>query len=209
MKQIVTDLKFQKRNPGRAGVYLDHCFAFTVNMLDAAGLSTGQVLDKKSIERLRQKHENHVAYAFALRYLGYRPRSRRELERYLSRKGVSPESSAQALSRLAAEGYVNDADYARFHVDNRIRFRPRAKAVLRMELAQKGIDGAFIDAALADVDDEKLALKSIEIKLQRWTQIESENTKKRIIGFLQRRGFSLAVALKTYRLIRSDGARQV
>lgn len=199
MKNIITDLKVQKRYGGRVSVYIDHRWAFTVDLIDAGGLATGMPLDHDRILWLHQKYEAHSAYACAGRFLSYRPRSRWEVERHLSRKGFAPETTAAILARLVKERCLDDDDFSRIFVDSRIRFRPRSKALLRQELLLKGIDSEIIDAVLVNVDDEEMALKFVEKKLKQWVQLDRSVVKMRLIGFLSQRGFSLETAYKTYR----------
>jgi len=200
MKNIITDLKFSKRNPGRVQVYLDHRYAFTVNLLDAAALSKGQGLDEALVARMKKKHEDHTAYVCAIRYLGYRRRSRIEVDRYLSgRKGFARKTVAAVMTRLTEERYLNDEEFARLFIESRVRLRPRSCAFLRHELSQKGIDDDVLDAVLEKLDDAHLAWRSIEGKLKQWGHLDRADFKQRLIGFLQRRGFSLGIAMNAYR----------
>jgi regulatory protein len=206
MKNIITDLKFSKRNPGRVLVYLDHRYAFTVNLLDAAGFSKGQELEAGVVARMKRKHADHSAYVCAIRYLSHRRRSRKEVDRYLSgRKGFARQTVAAVMTRLAEERYLNDKEFARLFIESRIRLRPRSCALLRHELAQKGIDDDVLDAVLNGIDDAHLAWRSIEGKLKQWDKLDRAGFKKRLIGHMQRRGFSLGVAMNAYRQALSQG----
>jgi len=208
MDNIVTDLKLSKRRQGYVNVYLDHCFAFTVDLLEAAALSKGQELDAAFVAQMRRKHDVHSAYVCAIRYLSHRMRSRKEIDQYLyGRKGFARETIATVIKRLADERYLDDKEFARLFVEGRIRSRPRSRALLRYELSQKGIDDDVIVAVLETVDDDYLAWRSIEGKLKQWVKLDRVDFKKRIIGFLQRRGFSLGIALNAYHHARSQSNR--
>ncbi len=206
MKNFVTDLKFSKRNPGRVQVYLDHRYAFTANQMDAAALAKGQHLEAEYVERMTRKHEEFSAYVCAIRFLGYRQRSCREVDRYLTgRKGFARETVDAIIQRLGDERYLDDTAFARLFVESRIRHRPRSCGLLRRELYQKGIDDAVIDAVLSEVDEEDLAWRSVESKLKQWIELGPAAFKIRLIGFLQRRGFPLGIALKIHRHTLSSG----
>jgi regulatory protein len=200
MNKTITDLKFSKRSQGWVHVYLNQQFAFTVDLIDAAALSIGQIVDARLANRMRGKHELRSAYICAIRYLGPRHRSRREMVQYLSvRRRFGRETVNTTIERLGEEGYLNDKEFARLFVESRIRSRPRSCALLRQELSQKGIDDEVIVAVLEGVDDEYLAWRSIEKKLNQWDKRDPATFKKRMISFLQRRGFSLGVAMRAYR----------
>ena len=206
MKNIITDFKFSKRSPGWVQVYLDHRYAFTIKLLDAAALSKGQGLGEAVVARMRRKHEDHTAYVCAIRYLGYRRRSRKEVDRYLSgRKGFARKTVSAVMTRLEEERYLNDEEFARLFIESRVRLRPRSCALLRHELYRKGIDDDVLDTVLKEVDDAHLAWRSIEGKLKQWGHLDRADFKKRLIGYLQRRGFSLGIAMNAYRHALSQG----
>ena len=70
-----------------------------------------------------------------------------ELQRKLGRRGHSAEEIDSAIARLNELGYVNDKSFAEGLVRHRAASRgPRA---LSAELAQRGIDRAQADAAVA------------------------------------------------------------
>lgn len=206
MKNIVTDLKFSKRHPGRVQVYLDHRYAFTANQMDTAALAQGQQLEAEYIERMARKEEEFSAYTCAVRFLGYRQRSCREVDQYLTgRKGFARNTVDAVIQRLRDERYLDDTAFARLFVESRIRYRPRSCDFLRHELYQKGIDDVVVDTVLNGIDDENLAWRSVEGKLKHWNELGPAAFKKRLIGFLQRRGFPLGIALKIHRNTLSGG----
>ena len=206
MKNIITDLKSSRRSQGRVHVHIDHRYAFTVNVFDTAALAVGQCLDPGVIARMKKKHAEHTAYVCAIRYLSYRQRSRKEVDRYLTvRKGLARETVTATIARLSEDGYLDDEEFARLFVESRMRTRPRSCAFMRYELSQKGIDDDVADAVLKGVNDEHLAWYAIESKLTQWSSLDPMVVKKRLIGFLQRRGFSLGVAMTVYRGARSQG----
>ena len=201
-------MKISKCWQGRINVFLDYRYAFTADLVDAGTLSKGQTLDAELVTRMQSKHENHSAYVCALRYLGHRMRSRKEIDRYLgSRKGYAPETIATVIKRLVDERYLDDKVFASLFVESRIRSRPRSCALLRHELFQKGIDVGVVDEVLEELDDEQLAWRSIEGKLKQWVKLNRAEFKKKVLGFLQRRGFSFALAMNTYRRADSQSIR--
>jgi regulatory protein len=198
MHRTVTALKYSKRHSGRVAVYLDHRYAFSVNLTDAAGLSEGLRLDDVRVEQLKRRHDRHTAYCAAVRLLGNRPHSRWEIECKLHAKGFSAAVTAETLERLSRLGYVQDEAFARFFVDTRVRHRQRSIALLRHELRQRGIGTGIIEAVLRDVDEEVLALEAVRSRLRHWVNLEPPLLKKRIFGFLRGRGFGREACLKTW-----------
>jgi regulatory protein len=199
MKQTITDLKLDRRNRGRVRVYLNHGYAFTVNLLDAADLEKGCEISDEIISKLRHKHDQYEAYIRSIKYISYRLRSRREVEQYLTGKRFSPEIIADTITRLTDEKLLNDTVFAQSWINNRNKFKPRATTALRFELLQKGIDKDIIETVLADVDDEVLACTIVERKLGRWCKLNRKDAKVKIFNYLRRRGFNYEISMNAYR----------
>jgi regulatory protein len=189
MTRTITALSVQKRDKERVNVFLDHQYAFSLNLHVALGLKCGQHLSQADIERLQQEDEAHRAYHHALRLLGYRPRSRAEVERHLRRKGYAAEAIDVAIERLLDQQYLDDAAFARAWLDNRERFRPRGARAIHYELRQKGVARDIIDEVVTDLDEEASAWAAVEGKLERWRTLDQDAFRKKVMGFLSRRGF--------------------
>lgn len=189
----ITGLKIQKGDSERVSVFLDGEYAFSVSLMAAAGLKKGQALSEAEAATLEQEGETHLAYQRAVRYLALRPRSRTEIEGYLRGKGDSEETVAQVLARLESGGYVDDAQFARFWVENRLRFRPRGSRAMRFELRQKGLAQDDIDAALEGLDEEEAAWEAVAGKVERWQGLDEREFLQKAMAYLGRRGFNFDV----------------
>lgn len=100
----------------------------------------------------------------------------------------------EVLSRLQNQGYVDDTAFATWWIDNRQRFSPRGTPALRLELVQKGVDRTVIDQALTVVDSTEQALAAGRTKTERWRHLPHDEFYKKMLGHLQRRGFTYATA---------------
>ena len=198
MAGTITALKIQKHNKERVNVYLDDDYAFAVTVLVAATLKKGLFLTDTEIEQFKGQDERNKAYNQAIRFLGFRARSQQEMERYLQNKGYAPEVIADTINRLLNEHYLDDEDFARYWLENRERFRPRGQQALRYELRQKGIAAEVIEIALADLDEDELAWSAVEPKLSQWQGLSEEEFKKKMFGFLSRRGFTYEVTYRVF-----------
>ena len=194
----VTALVVQKRDKDRVNVYLDGEFAFGLDLMSAAELRKGQQLTVADVSRLRADDTRKLAYNRALRFLGYRPRSRLEVARYLKSKEYDADLTEDVIERLAHRGYVDDVAFARFWIDNRLQHRPRGAHALRHELRQKGISDAIIEEALAGLDEEMSAWSAVQSKLSLWSTLEEFDLRKKMTGFLARRGFGYDAIRATF-----------
>jgi len=197
MKKEITALKLQKKNHRRVSVYLDGEYAFGLQALIAASLKEGGTLLPEEIEQLQKRDAVEVAYDRALYFLGYRPRSRAEVEDYLKRRKVVPDAVAVVVNRLTEAGLLDDEAFARYWVENREAFRPRGKRSLRFELRGKGVANEIIDRAIEDVDESGSAYRAARVRAQRLSQLDYQTFRRRLGGFLQRRGFDYGIVKET------------
>jgi len=193
MAGTITSLQIQKRNKERVNVFIDDEYALAVTLTVAAGLRKGQYLSDTEIEQLKQGDERDKAYNKAIRFLSFRPRSQAEVEQRLRKKGYADGIVADVMQRLGEQNYLNDEDFVRFWLENRAEFKPRGERALRYELRQKGIETKVIDAVLGDLDEEVLAWAAVERKLQQWQHLPQDIFKKKLMGFLSRRGFGYEI----------------
>ena len=200
----ITRLQVQKHNQERVNVFLDDEYAFAVALDIAVELRKGQELDAADVARLRDADTLAQAYARAVRYLGSRPRSQAEIERYLRDKEYDDGVIAATVERLLAQGYLDDAAFAQYWRENRDRFRPRSAAALRAELRQKGVDRADVDEALDGLDEEAAAWAAVASKLPRWQALPADEFNQKVSAFLARRGFGYATIRTVCRRARNE-----
>jgi regulatory protein len=193
MAGTITALEIQKKNKERVNVYIDEQYAFSLSLLQASRLRRGQYLSQDVIETLVFEDVREKAYDQALKYLEYRPRSRAEVSRYLSRKGLDEQAIRDVIDHLTRAGLLDDADFAHFWVDNRQRFRPRGLRALRYEMRAKGLDEENISEALGGVDEEESAYQLARAQAQKRTGLAPQELRRRLGQYLARRGFPYSV----------------
>ena len=193
---MITRLQLQQKNKERVNVFINEEYAFSLELILAAGLKKGQALTEVEIATLQAEDEGKRTYTAAINFLGQRTRSRKEVEQRLQQREFSPESIQQTLERLQREGYLNDASFGQQWVANRQHFRPRSERALRYELRRKGMDATVIDEVLeeAEIDEDAAAWAAIETKMARWAELERGQFIQKAGGFLARRGFGHGVA---------------
>ena len=194
MSGKVTALRVQKSGRDRVRVFVDGEHAFSLQSTVAAGLHKGQELTDGEIGRLRERDDAERAYERALHYLSFRPRSTWEVRLYLQKRGVTEASIDLALARLQRARLVDDREFARFWVDNRESFRPRGRWALRAELRQKGIAPEIIESAIEAVDEEANAMTAARRRAHRLDRSDEQTYRRRLMGFLRRRGFSTEIS---------------
>jgi regulatory protein len=128
----------------------------------------------------------------ALDLLSYRPRSEAELRQRLTEK-YDEEAVATAIERMRRSGLVDDGEFARYWVQNRLQHNPRGAMALRRELYQKGVDESAIEEALAEYDEEEAAARAAEMALRKLKGLSPDVLRRRLTDYLLRRGFPYGI----------------
>lgn len=189
----ITSIETQRRTPNRVNIHLDGEFAFGLARIVAAWLRVGQELSEEKIEQLQTADARERAFQQAMLYLSYRARSESEIRKNLQKHEIPEAVIEQTLERLRQDGLANDSQFAQAWVENRSTFRPRSRRMMAMELRQKGLDNEAIESAVETVDDEASAYAAGQKRSGRLKDLEWIDFRKKLSGFLARRGFSYSV----------------
>ena len=154
---------------------------------------------------LAEGNQLERCFKAATRYLGYRPRSEPELRERLRRRGFSADDIGAVIAKLKRMRLVDDAAFAEFWKDNRESFSPRSKSLTRLELKQKGISEDIIESTIATIDDEDSAYRAATSKARSLSRSDYESFRRRLGGYLQRRGFNYGVVEKTIKRVWQEG----
>lgn len=190
----ITAIEPQARHANRFNVYVDDHFALGLSAILAARLHVGQILDEAQLAALAEEEAFEDARERALRFLEPRPRSTTEVRQHLHKKKIAPDVIEKVVSRLTEAGLLDDAAFAKYWVENREEFRPRAGRALRFELKRKGLPDSAIKEATAGVDEEESAYRAGLARARRWSELEYREFREKLGAFLVRRGFSYEVA---------------
>jgi regulatory protein len=192
----ITALPPQKHDPDRVSVFVDGEFrmGLSAEVVLAAGLRVGDVLDEARLADLERRDLSWQAREAALRLLAVRPRSAAELARRLRMKGYGPEIGEEVIGRLREMGMIDDAAFAGMLVRDRVRLRPQGARRLASELRQKGVDeetarGAIRETMEGEATDERELARRAAEKWRPRPGEEPARARRRLHGFLARRGF--------------------
>ena len=99
---------------------------------------------------------------------------------------------ARVLDRLKETRVVDDVDFARSWVEERMRRKGAGPQVLVAELEAKGVERSIIDEVVADaLPDEAFRAQEVAAELlPRWSRLPLEKQAARLAAALARKGFS-------------------
>ena len=141
------------------------------------------------------------ARAQALRYLSHRDLSEALLSERLTMKGFSEPAVQAVVNYLKEKNYLDDERYALHWGRGRIASKHVGARRLRQELLARKLAAGTVEKTLAvlfsEVDEAELARRCAEKKLPSLEGLENETRRRRLAGFLQRRGFDSGVVFDT------------
>jgi regulatory protein len=146
------------------------------------------------------------AMAFALKLLGLRNHSQKELERKLLKKGYTPESIEPVLERLVTMGVLDDRNFAMELIRSRSRRRPSGKLKTGAELRKKGVSDAIISELLKEYDSAGLCYRAAEKKVASLHEATEAGNRRKLEVFLNNRGFEWQEIKSALRLLVLPGA---
>jgi len=197
----ISSIHRDPKNKYRYLIYVEDEFVIDVHedILVKYHLAKGKEMDREHIEEIMLAEEENKAFLLALRYIGIRPRTSSQLMRYLVGKGFSEALATLIKDRCITRGYINDTDFAKQWIAERLRLKPRGAYALRMELQQKGIAKEIVEQAVKDIqnDDEiEAARKLIRSRIRRKPFPIERPEEQKLMAMLMRKGFSQSIALQ-------------
>ena len=137
----------------------------------------------------------------ALRLLGVRDRSRRELERRLLRAGFEPDEIATALDDLTAVGLIDDERFAGAVVHHARSGRLAGRRAVMSSLLGAGVDRETAERVSAPLGEDEADRAQVlaDRQAEKLGGQDPEKAFRRIAGLLARRGFAPGICFSAAR----------
>jgi regulatory protein len=208
---LITKILKSRRERNKYEVFIDDKPRLRVSesTLAKSGLYTGKDLDEQAIGRIVEADSRERAHQVAVNFISYRPRSSKEIIDKLTRKGFTRDLALEVVDQLKEINLLNDLQFARMFVRDKLLGKPMGRAMLRRKLLEKGIAFQMSERALNEYVTEEneqeaaktLAVRKMRISRSRFSALDPLARQKRLIGYLLSRGFSQDIAYKTARSI--------
>ena len=194
---VVTGIVESPRKDGRYVIQVDGKAHATVSLdiLDQLQLRVGAELDAGREAALQEAAAALQTYDRALNMLAFQARSARDLRRRLVQKGETEAHVDQAIERLAANGLVDDAQYARQLARSKVLGQGASKRRLQQEMFKRGVAREVADEAIAEVledeevDQGELVERVARKKARSLAKLDAPTRRRRLYAFLARRGY--------------------
>jgi regulatory protein len=205
---IITKIERQEKRK-RYNIYVDYQYKFSVDediLIKYRLLKEREILPQE-IEEIIISDEFNKMYNRAIRYIGFKSRTEKEVYDYLKNKEYPNELILRVLESLKEANFLNDAFYAENYVKERILLNPKGKKLLAYELKLKGVTPTIIENSLRQLDNQLELDLAYQLLIKRRKTIASADWNtihNRLAGYLQRRGFSYGITVQALELLKAD-----
>jgi regulatory protein len=164
---------------------------------------------KRPFLKNTETDEGKRAFASALRILSRRDMSSAELTRRLASRGFSEAIARETSFRLREAGYLDDRRFARLWAESAIRngrgFGPRIRIDLARQRVPEEIASEVMASISAEYDEIEILLSILSRKFPGFNPtLATDREKRRVIQYLQRRGFSTAAIFHAFRMNQTE-----
>jgi regulatory protein len=139
------------------------------------------------------KEPERTAYERALLRLSRRDHTEAELRRVLRARGHEEAEVEEALARLRAQRYLDDASFAERFSRSRVETHRMGRMRIRRDLRQRGVKREVAEAGLRRALHDASEAEALEAVARRyWKQHDRDEPAlrvRRLWAFLLRRGF--------------------
>ena len=133
------------------------------------------------------------AYVTALKMLGRRELSERQVRQRLARRGYESDAVDAAVTRLISDGSINDERAARAMAHAETSLKKRGKLRVKRRLEAAGIAPAVIQRAIQDtfesIDTDALMSSALHKRLRGRERVSDDREFQRLYRYLVGQGF--------------------
>ena len=204
---LITGISANSRRPGRFDIVVDGSVMATLSIetIERLQLKVGLAVDERLDATLHREAALVATYDRALNMLALRARSAAELRRLLIRKREPADLVDAAIERLLRAGFLDDESFARQFARSKVLGAGLSRRRVQQELARRGVSREIADAALAEVfaqeqvDEEDGLQRVARKKLKSLERLDPATQRRRLYGFLARRGYDSDDIARTLR----------
>lgn len=159
------------------------------------------------ISKSTEQQTAESAYQYALRLLTARDYSVARMRAKLCTRGIEEADVETVMRRLQQEGWLDERRYAERFAESALSagrfYGPR----LRLEMRRRGFEAGIISEVLENLlDDHDQAADIMMVVNRRYPGLDfesaSDREKRRVVGYLQRRGFGLSEIFRSLKTAR-------
>lgn len=150
-----------------------------------------------SVDNLEERARNIV-----LKLLERGPKSSSELAMALEKSEIPTAIAKHVIERFSEVELIDDTVYAQQLAEASRRTKGLARSMVKRKLADKGLDQDIIEQVASEITDEdelSVATGLAKKRLSQLSHLDPEVRTRRLVGYLQRRGFGSGVVFAAIR----------
>ncbi len=150
-----------------------------------------------NLEKLEQRARNILLFQ-----LSAGAKTAHQLAERLKVKEIPDELATRLIERFIEVGLIDDRAVAETISRSRREGKGWSNAAIRRDLIKRGVAKELIDEVLAPIDREVELATATRIatkQLLRMAKLEPEVAKRRLVGFLSRKGYSSSIVFEAIR----------
>lgn len=192
--------KIKKQKSGKYKLELENHESITVydEVILKHNLLFSKNIDTTLMNEIEKDNEYYQTYNKAVKYIGTKMRSTYEMEEYLKKMGISELMMEQIISELNKKGMLNDDQYIKAYISDRIHLSNFGPYKIKEELLKHNIDEDIINIELQSYNEqifkEKLE-KIIAKKNSTNTKYTTYIWKQKLLAYAQTLGYSREMIL--------------
>ena len=141
------------------------------------------------------------ARLYALRLLAARDYTVARIKEKLRSREFAESDLGEAVSRLEEEGWISDRRFAERFADAALVSGRYVGPRLKLEMRRRGLPDDLVSDVIARLSEEYDECREVRAVLERRFPgfsyaVASDKDKRRILGFLQRRGFGFSAIMR-------------
>jgi regulatory protein len=201
----ITRVEKQKYNEERYNIYVDGSFCFSSTGEDVIKftLEVDRDFSTDEIKEIIMNCEESSAYNYALRILGIKDYTIKEIMIKLRDKDYSDQTINSIIEKLKTYNFINDSEYIEKYINYGFNIKKFGKNKIIYELEKKGIKRDEIDWTEQGEDIQFENAYSLAIKKYK-TLNDKTNKKERIARYLISKGYEYEIIKKITNKIFKD-----
>ena len=188
-------LKYEKEKKNNYNIYLDNGEVITLNenVITENELLLKKEIDNRLYSKLNIDNKIYELYESAIKYIGIRLRSIKEIKEYLIKKENDVEIINRVCNKLLESNYLDDERFTKAYIKDKLNFTTMGDYKIRKELERFGIDSTIIEDNISNIDNSLLETKMkkiIEKDIRTNKKYSGVNLKNKIYNHLLSQGYS-------------------
>lgn len=194
-------LKIKKLSKGRYKLTFDNGSNMTLyeEVIIKNLLLVGKETDLEAQSNIASDNYRALVYHQALQYIERRRRSKAEINEYLLKKEFDEVLIDETINRLEKEGYINDKEFAKAYINDKLHLSNDGINKIRRNLANYKVSESIVEQALHDIDMhdlndklDKLIIRQIRLN----TKYTGNMLKNKILNYLINLGYDSDIILE-------------